>query len=234
MAKHRLATFKQSECPMHEYILKFTDLVEHTHNLQPTDTASTIVVSHFIEGITNPHIKNKLGSYKISNLQDIFTFALQEYQKQNIRSLDFEDKSDTIAQCDANAIKANICYKCGGEGHFIKDCPQNNDNPTQNQRKPSTKYNNRSTSNTTCVITPIAQTLNSLLKQLNTSNTTTHNTSSYHKFIKTTQTDTDITNTIEIQNTIVIALIIDIKHTMKIDTIRDTTIDMIIEKWSMK
>ena len=110
---------------MYEYTSKFTDLVEHAHNLQPTDTASTILVSNFIEGITNPHIKNKLKSFKISNLQDIFTFALQEDEKQKIRALEFEDKSDTIAQCDVNAIKGNTCYKYGGEGHFIKDCPLN-------------------------------------------------------------------------------------------------------------
>ena len=184
MAKHRLTTFKQSEFPMHEYISKFTDLVKHTCNLQSTDTASTILASNFIEGITNSHVKNKLRSYKINNLQNIITFVLQEDQKQKIRALDSEGKSDTIAQCDINTIKGITCYKCGDEGHFIKYCPLNKDNPTQNQRKPCTPYNNRSTSNTTDVITPIAQTLKSLLKQLkqfNTSNTTTHNNTSHHK-----------------------------------------------------
>ena len=72
---------------MDEYISKFTDLVEHAHNLQPTNTASTILASKFIEGITNPNITNKLGSYKISNLQDIFIIVLQEDQKQKIRAL---------------------------------------------------------------------------------------------------------------------------------------------------
>ena len=81
MANHRLTTFKQLQLPMHEYISKFTDLVEHAHNLQPIDTASTFLASHFIEGIANLHIKNKFGSYKISNLQDIFTFALQKTKK---------------------------------------------------------------------------------------------------------------------------------------------------------
>ena len=66
----------------------------------PTDPVSMILASNFTEEIKNPHIKNKLRSYKISNLQDIFKFALEEDQKQKIRALDFEVKPDTIAHCD--------------------------------------------------------------------------------------------------------------------------------------
>ena len=173
MAKHRLTTFQLLEHPMQEYISKLTDFIEHACNLKLTDTSSTILASNFIESITIPHIKNKLRSFKISNLQNMFTFALQEDQKQKIRAFDFDYKSDTTAQCDVNANKGSTCYKCGVEGHFIKDFPLNKDNPTQHQRKPYTPYNNRSTSNTTDVFIPIAQTLNSHLIQLKQLNTQT-------------------------------------------------------------
>ena len=126
---------------MHEYISKFSDLVEHAHTLTPIDPVSMILASNFIEGIMNPYIKNKLRSRKITNLQDIFKFVLEEDQKQKIRALDFEAKPDTIAYYDIQAIKGNNCYKCGNVGHFIKDCSllQNNAthhcNPTPNNKQ---------------------------------------------------------------------------------------------------
>ena len=58
MAKHKLTTFRQTDLAMHEYISKFTDLVEHAYTLTPTDPASTILATN-TEGIKNPHIKNK-------------------------------------------------------------------------------------------------------------------------------------------------------------------------------
>ena len=43
MAKHKLTTFRQTDLAMHEYISKFTDLVEHAYTLTPTDPASMIL-----------------------------------------------------------------------------------------------------------------------------------------------------------------------------------------------
>ena len=122
MAKHKLTTLRQTDLAMHEYISEFTDLVEHAYTFTPTDLASMILATNFTEGIKNPHIKNKLRSHKISNLQDIFKIALEEDQKQKIRALNFEVKPDKIAHCDIQAIKGNNCYKCGNEGLFIKNC----------------------------------------------------------------------------------------------------------------
>ena len=89
MAKHKLTQLKQSELLMHEYIAKFGDMAEDLYSIKATDSASAILTSNFIEGIQNPHIKNKLRSYHVKNLKDIFGHAIQEDQKQKIRVLDF-------------------------------------------------------------------------------------------------------------------------------------------------
>ena len=189
MAKHKLTKFRQTDLAMHEYISEFTELIEHAHTLTPTDPASVILATNITEGIKNQHIKNKLRSHKISNLQDIFKFALGEDQKQKIRALDFEVKPDTIEHCDIQAIKGNNCYKCGNEGHFIKNCLllQNNathhHNPTPHHKQ-SYAPHSKSNSNNTDMLAPITQTLSNLLdqlKQLSMTNTNSHSTSSQHK-----------------------------------------------------
>ena len=183
VAKHKLTTFRQTDLAMHEYISEFTDLVEHAYTLTPTDPASMILASNFTEGIKNPHIKIKLRSCKISNLQDIFKFALDEDEKQKIRAFDFEVKPDTIAHCDIQAIKGNNCYKCGNEGHFIKNCPLLQNNATHqiiNSHAPHSESNG----NNTDMLATITQTLSNLLdqlKQLSVTNTNSHSTSSHHK-----------------------------------------------------
>ena len=168
---------------MHEYISTFSDLVEHAYNLTPTDPGSMILASNFIEGVMNPYIKNKLRSCKVSPLQDIFTFALED-QKQKIRALDSESKPNTIAHCNIQPIKGSSCYKCGNEGHYIKDCPllQNNashdHNPTPNHKQAYAPHS-RSNSNDTDMLAPITQTLSNLLdqlKQLSMTNTNSHGT----------------------------------------------------------
>ena len=76
----------------------------------PTDTTSAILASNFIDGIQNPYIKNKLRSYTIQNLSELYGFALKEDQKQKIRELDFGTNSSqqqTIAHCDINAMKGS-------------------------------------------------------------------------------------------------------------------------------
>ena len=113
MAKYKLTLFRQTHLAMHEYISILSDLVEHAYTCTPSHPASMILASNFIEGIMNPYIKNEIRSCKISNLQDIFKFVLEEDQKQKIRALDFETKPDTIAHCDIQVIKGSSCYKCG-------------------------------------------------------------------------------------------------------------------------
>ena len=60
MAKHKLTQLKQLELHMHEYIAKFGDMAEHVYSIKDTDSVSVILASNFIEGVQNPHVKNKL------------------------------------------------------------------------------------------------------------------------------------------------------------------------------
>ena len=84
---------------MHEYISKFTNLVERAYGLSSHVHSSFILASTFIEGIMSPHIKNKLRSCKAQSLKDVFSQALLENQKQKLRALDFEtQRADSIAQ----------------------------------------------------------------------------------------------------------------------------------------
>ena len=110
---------------MHEYIAKFSDMAEHAYNIRHIDDSSQLLTSHFIEGIQKPHVKSKLRSFQIKNLKEIFDFVIQEDQKQKIIAIDFGESSNTskIVECDIQAIKSNICFKCGGDQHYIKDCP---------------------------------------------------------------------------------------------------------------
>ena len=139
----------------------------------------------------NPYIKNKLRSCQISNLQNIFTFVLEEDQIQKIRALDFETKADTIAHCEIQAIKGSTCQKCGNEGHLIKDCPllpRNNPIQHHNPIHQITNIQMHPTvgqiAPTTDMLVPITQTLNNLLdqlKQLCTTNTSSHSTFFHHQ-----------------------------------------------------
>ena len=81
MAKHKLTQLKQLELPMYEHIAKFGDMAEHAYSIKPSDSASIILASNFIEGVQNPHVKNKLRSYQFKNLKDIFEHAILEDQK---------------------------------------------------------------------------------------------------------------------------------------------------------
>ena len=49
MAKHKLTQLKQLDLLMHEYIAKFVDMMEHALSIKPTDGASKLLASTFIE-----------------------------------------------------------------------------------------------------------------------------------------------------------------------------------------
>ena len=125
MAKHKLTQLKPLELTMHEYITIFGYMAEYAYSIKPTDSASIILTSNFIEGVQNSHVKNKLRSCQVKNLKDIFGHAIHEDQKQKIRALGFgvSFKPDPILKCTINTIKDKACFKCGSEGHFYQGLP---------------------------------------------------------------------------------------------------------------
>ena len=141
MARHKLQHLKQNDMPMHEYISKFTNLIEHAYGLSSHAHSSFILASTFIEGIMSPHIRNKLRSCKTQSLKDVFSQAILEDQKQKLRALDFETpRADSIAHCEVNAIRSLNSYRCGSTFHLVRECPM----PAEPPQAPAIK------SKTTC------------------------------------------------------------------------------------
>ena len=105
--------------------------------LNPLIVVVSFWPSNFIKGVQNPPVKNKLRSYQIKHLKDIFGHAIHEDQKQKIRALNFRvsSKPDPILNCTINAIKEKVCFKCSSKGHFIKDCPLSQQNNMAQESK---------------------------------------------------------------------------------------------------
>ena len=186
VAQSKLSSFTQGTLAMHEYISEFTGLVEHAHQIKPTDTGSHLLATQFIQGISNLYIKSRLrfliSKNQLHNLSELFGFALQEDQKQKIRELDFGKDE---AHIDINAIKGKGCFKCGSEDHYIKDCPHNKDNghndkghnnPSSTQFKGPRFHRSQGDESS---IEQSLQTLTSLIKSL--LKQTSQSQSSYHK-----------------------------------------------------
>ena len=74
---------------MHDYNDEYAWLLEHAYNFQPTDSAAVTLISSYIQGIATTHIRSKRRTAKAKILQDIFTLALEEDQKQKVGAFDF-------------------------------------------------------------------------------------------------------------------------------------------------
>ena len=117
---------------MHDYISKFTSLTRHAYNVDPSTPQTEMLILPFNDSLQNPFIKSKIRLRNSKTLSDIFQHALEEDTRQKVRAVHFgEPTSSNITQCDINAIRDNKCYKCGKDGHFIKDCPLNWDQNSQ-------------------------------------------------------------------------------------------------------
>ena len=82
IARNKLNNLKQGTNSIHEYITKFTELAEHTHNIKPSQTGSQILASTFLEGLENPYTRFELRSKSGNTLDDFFTLAIEEEEKQ--------------------------------------------------------------------------------------------------------------------------------------------------------
>ena len=152
---------------MHEYISNFTDLLEHANNMQPTDPATKLLATIFIDGIDefNKFIRNKLREKTGTNLEWYFTESQRLQHKQEIRAIDYKPDTETQttnlthATTDINAIRNNslTCHKCNSPDHFIKDCPHN---------KPQTNYRLNSKTQQDNQIELLIETLTKLTKTL--------------------------------------------------------------------
>ena len=121
-------------------------------------------------------------------MSELYGFALKEDQKQKIRELDFGTNSSqqqTIAPCDIDAIKGSGCYKCYGNDHFIKDCPQNRDNsksyngPSNVHQKQYNSYKDQNKSGDNDSLEKSIQTMTDLLKTFIKKTNQSHST--YYK-----------------------------------------------------
>ena len=137
--------------------------------LSPLIVLVSFLASNFIEGVQNPHVKNKLRSYQAKNLKDIFGHAIHEDQKQKIGVLDFgvSSKSDPILNCTINAIKDKACSQCGSDGHFIKDCPlSQQDNVAQKSKYTDHRTDSNSKSTTDKIMEPLTRLFTDLVEHL--------------------------------------------------------------------
>ena len=81
-------------------------------------------------------------------------------KNRKIRALDFRvsSKPESILNCDINAIREKACFKCGSEGHFIKDCPLNQqENKVQQGKYTDQKTEHNTNSATDKVMEPLTR-----------------------------------------------------------------------------
>ena len=87
VARNKLSSFTQKTMAMHEYISEFTTIMEHAHDIRPSDSKSTILASTFIDGIQNPYIRNKLRSHNAQNLSELYGWLSKRIRNKRSESL---------------------------------------------------------------------------------------------------------------------------------------------------
>ena len=139
-----------------------------------------MLIHPFIDSLQNPFIKSKIRLRNSKTLSDIFQHALEEDTRQKVRAVDFgEPTSSNNTQCNINTIGDNKCYKCGKDGHLIKNCPLNQDHSqyhhSQNHHKGGYSSLNTNESNSENTLATLAKAVNDLSLLLKEHTQKSHN-----------------------------------------------------------
>ena len=110
-SQNKLSCLKQGDNSIYEYINKFTDLLDHSYSVKPSDPSTKLLTNQFIEGINdfNKYTRNKLRE-KFGTCHDYYFKAAVDLQhRQEIRSVDFGQQSSiqTTECSDIQAMHTN-------------------------------------------------------------------------------------------------------------------------------
>ena len=142
VAQNKLSCLKQDDDSIHEYISKFTDLLEHAYNAKPSDTSTKLLTNQLIEDIndSNKYTKNKLreefGTFLPTISKQQLTYSISRKLGPLILANNPPFRP-LNAQTQAMHTNSGACHCCGSLDHFIKDCPQNQAMNRYPQHKPS-------------------------------------------------------------------------------------------------
>ena len=141
VARNKLNNPKEGTNSIHEYTTKFTELAEHAHNIKPSHSGSQILASTFLEGLENPYTRFKLRSKSGNTLDDFFTLAIEEEEKQIIRALDYKDAENCTSKViEIHAMQSKTCFNCGSSEHFAKNCPKARHMQNNGKKQYNTSY----------------------------------------------------------------------------------------------
>ena len=117
-------------------------MAEHAHNIKPSQTGSQILASTFLGGLENPYTRFKLRSKSGNTLDDFFTLAIKEEEKQKIRALDFKDAENSTGKvAEIHVMQSKTCFNCGSPEHFAKKCHKARHIQNNGKKQYNTSYN---------------------------------------------------------------------------------------------
>ena len=96
---------------MHEYISEFTSIVEHAHQIKPSDTGSHLLATQFIQGISNLYIKSRLR-FLISKSQNCLVLLCRKTKNRKLGNLILAKRKHTLISMPSKAkALSNVVVK---------------------------------------------------------------------------------------------------------------------------